>query len=401
MKLQSASRLFLAVLASTVIAVAPVAAATFSHDVAPIFYRACVSCHRAGQAAPMSLDSYQSARPWAKSIRSRVADRSMPPWSADEGHRRLANERRLSEAEIKTIVDWVDEGALEGDAREAPPAPSFPDEWRIGAPDAVFAVPENVDIPAAGNLAIKYFVVPTAFSDDRWISAMEVRPSDPARVHHVIMYVRDASFGLDPPGRDATTNLGSSLMVYGPGADPVVFSDGIAKRLPARSVLIFEMHYTPNGTPGRDRTRLGLRLAATPPTTEIHGLSMSKPSLRIPARAASFEVNTRISYNESFRIISVMPHAHLRGKDFVYRLLYPDGHSEVILSVSKYSWQWQTMYVFADPVVVPARTVIEVVAHYDNSAGNRDNPDPTADVGWGWQPSEEMMFSYLNFIVDK
>jgi len=373
---------------------------TFSRDVAPILYRACVTCHRAGQSAPMALFTYEQVRPWARSIRSRVSDHSMPPWHADEGHRKILNERRLSRADIDTIVEWVDGGALAGAPGDLPAAPTFADEWRIGTPDVVYSIQEDVEIPAQGNTFIKYFVVPTSSATDRWVSALEVRPSDPAHVHHVIMYHRAGALGSATPDRDPSAMLGSSLAVYGPGSDSVVYPPGTAKRLPAGDSVIFEVHYLPNGRAGRDRTRLGLRLSAAPPATEIHALSLSNTKLVIPPGAGAFEVKTRISYNEPFRILSVMPHAHLRGKDFEYRLVYPNGRSEVILRVSRYDWNWQTAYTFAEPVPVPAQTTIEVVAHYDNSEGNRDNPDPLAEVRWGWQPAQEMMFSYFTFVMD-
>jgi hypothetical protein len=399
-RLRRALRVFAVVAAAGIPSAAAASQPTFSKEIAPIFFRECVACHRDGQSAPMPLLTFQQARPWAKAIRSRVLDRSMPPWSADEGHRKLLNERRLSRGDIGTIAAWVDAGAPEGDARDLPAPPTFADEWRIGTPDAIFSIPHEVEIPAAGSNEIKYFVVPTSFPRDRWISQIEVRPSDPSHVHHVIMYHRDRSLGAATPDQDASAALGSSLAIYGPGADPVVYPPGVAKKLPAGDSLVFEIHYLPNGKPGRDRTRLGLRLTDAPPAVEIHGLSMSNPKLVIPPGAPSFEVKTRTSFNEPFHILSVMPHAHLRGKDFEYRLIYPDGRSEVILAVSKYDWKWQTAYTFASPVAVPARTAIEVTAHYDNSTANRSNPDPQAEVRWGWQPTQEMMFSYLTFTLD-
>lgn len=373
---------------------------TFTRDVAPIFYRECVTCHRPGQAAPMALLTYEQARPWARAIRSRVSDHSMPPWQAEEGHRKVVNERRLSRADIDTIVEWADAGAVEGAPGDLPAAPTFANEWRIGAPVVVYSIQEDVDIPANGNTFIKYFVVPTSFSADRWISALEIRPSDPAHVHHVILYHRAGALGSATPDLDASAMLGSSLAIYGPGSDPMTYPPGTAKRLPAGDSLIFEVHYLPNGRAGRDRTRLGLRLSGAPPTTEIHALSLSNTKLVIPPGAGAYEVKASISYNEPFRILSIMPHAHLRGRDFEYRLVYPNGRSEVILRVSRYDWKWQTAYTFAEPVSVLAQTTIEVVAHYDNSEGNRDNPDPRAEVRWGWQPAQEMMFSYITFVMD-
>ncbi len=210
------------------------------------------------------------------------------------------------------------------------------------------------------------------------------------------MYHRPAALGTATPDVDSSAVLGSSLAVWGPGAGPVVYPPDVAKRLPAGDTLIFEVHYLPNGQPGRDRTRLGLRLLAAPPATKIHALALSNAKLVIPPGAPAFEVKARISYNEPFHILSVMPHAHLRGKDFEYTLVYPNGRSEVILRVSKYDWKWQTAYTFAEPVGVPAQTTLEVVAYYDNSEGNRESrPESHGALGVATFPGDDVQLLHL------
>ena len=381
---------------------APPPAPTFTRDVAPIFYKHCTTCHRPGQIAPMSLLSYKDARPWSRSIRARVANRTMPPWFADEGHRPLAGERRLNDNELMTILAWVDGGAIEGSPADLPPEPAYAKEdWQIGHADAVFQLPREFPVPASGQVEIQYFEVPTNFTEDKWIQAVEVRPGDQAHVHHVLMYHRDTPLSTRSNPEDETATLGSSLTVYASGADPLVFPEGMAKKIPAGSVLIFEMHYTTNGNEGRDRTRLALRFAKEPPKLEVHAMSISNAKFAIPPGAANHRVRAAISYNEPFSILAIVPHAHRRGKSYQYRLLYEDGREETILSVSRYNWLWESSYTFEKPVQVPPRTTIEIIGTFDNSAGNKANPDPKSEVRWGWDPaSREMMFSYIAFVLD-
>lgn len=378
-------------------------APTFTRDVAPIFYQHCATCHRPGQIAPMSLLTYKDARPWSRSIRARVANRTMPPWFADEGHRPLAGDRRLNDNELMTILAWVDGGALEGNPADLPPEPMYArDDWQIGRPDVVFQLPREFPVPATGLVEIQYFEVPTNFTEDQWIQAIEVRPGDPAHVHHVLMYHRDTPLSLRQSPDEETANLGSSLTVYASGADPLVFPAGMAKKIPAGSVLIFEMHYTTNGNEARDRTKLALKFAPGPPAQEIHALSISNAKFAIPPGDANHRVRASLSFNEPFSIVSIVPHAHRRGKSYQYRLLYEDGRQETILSVSRYNWLWESAYTFAEPVAVPPRTAIEIIGLFDNSAANKANPDPKSEVTWGWDPnSREMMFSYIVFAMPR
>jgi hypothetical protein len=368
---------------------------TFTRDVAPIFYRHCTTCHRPGQIAPMSLLTYRDARPWSRAIRARVAARTMPPSFAEEGHVPLANERRLNDNELMTILMWVDGGAVEGNRSDLPAAPDYVDDaWRIGTPDAVFELPRAVSIPASGFVDVQYFEVPTGLTTDRWIQAIEIRPGDPGRVHQVRLYYREAAPGGRPDPVDETVTLGHTLAQYASGADPLVFPDGAAMRLPGGSTLVFEVHYATNGVAGADRTRMALRYAEEPPAEEVRAVPVAESSLLIPSGAPSHRVETRLPFEGPASILSITPHGHRRAKSFEYRLVRQDGRSETILSVPRYNWLWETSYQFADPIAVTAGTTLEIAAIYDNSPANKANPNPRADVGWGWDPvTQEMMSS--------
>ena len=209
---------------------------TFNKDVAPIFFKNCVECHRAGEIAPMSLMNYKEARPWAKSIKEKVINREMPPWHADPHFGEFSNDRRLSQKDVDTIVAWVDGGAKEGNAKDLPPSPQFADGWNIGKPDKIFYLPGEYSVPATGEVPYKYFTVPTNFKEDMWVQAAEIRPGTRTVVHHIIVFVQ----------KDREQQR--LLVGYAPGEQPAVMSKGLARKIPAGSNLVFQVHYTPNGT---------------------------------------------------------------------------------------------------------------------------------------------------------
>ncbi len=400
---------------------------TFSKQVAPILHKNCTSCHRPGDIAPMSLLTYKDARPWARSIRQRVVDREMPPWHADPHYGTFSNDRRLSDQDIAIIDAWASHGAPEGDPKDLPPSPEYPDGWRIGTPDVILSMQEPFDVPAEGVVDYQYFTIPTNFAADRWIRAAEIRPGDRSVVHHVIVFVQDPGPATPAPGikigrgipADATPRradaplpapktgsarapvpLGYLLVGEAPGTQPIVFRPEAAKRLKTGSRLTFQMHYTPNGKATKDVTRVGLIFAKEPVEHRIRSIPVMNQRLLIPPGAASYEVKSEVTFTEDARIWSVFPHMHLRGKDFEYRIYYPDGRSEIILSVPKYDFSWQGDYVFTTPIVVPKDSRLECTAHFDNSPANKANPDPSKEVRWGDQTFEEMMIGWTAYSLE-
>ncbi len=364
---------------------------TFTKDVAPIFYKNCTGCHRPGEIAPMSLLTYNDARPWAKSIREKVANRDMPPWHADPKYGEWRNDRRISQEAINTILAWVNNGAKEGDPKDLPPMPEYTPGWKIGKPDQTFSAPEQ-SVPAEGVVDYQYLSVPTNFKEDRWITSAEIRSSAHAVVHHVIVFVQE-------PG--ATSRLQGKLLVgFAPGEDPAVFRAGFGRKVPAGSNLLFQIHYTPNGTATKDVTTVGLIYAKTPVEHTVVTRPVLQTAFEIPAGHPNYEVKSSFTFNEPAQLYSFMPHMHLRGKDFEYKAVFPDGTSKILLSVPRYDFSWQTYYVLKDPIAVPKGTRIDCVAHFDNSTNNKYNPDPTKAVRWGDQTWEEMMIGWMSFVYD-
>jgi hypothetical protein len=431
------------------------AAPTFNKDVAPIFFTQCTTCHRPGDIAPMSLLTYKDARPWARSIAAAVKSGVMPPWHADPAIGHFYNERRLTEAQKATIVDWVDAGAPEGNPQDLPPAPTYGDGWSIGEPDVVLSMQEDYPIPATGTVPYVYFEVPANFAEDRWIQAWEMRPGNRQVVHHVIVSVRPPQAnaaaqqllmaiaggrgnqsnqatasprpqplftfggGMEIPAgqtggrplppdqqrpasamdRPRPRGTGGSIGGYVPGNSSRVLPPGHAIRLPKGSSLVFQVHYTPIGEATTDRTRLGLIFAEEPPKVPLMSAALVNGGLQIPPGAADHRVDAEMTINRDINLFSLVPHTHVRGKRWKYDLLYPDGRRETILSVPNYDFDWQHEYIFREPVKIPAGTKFLATAWYDNSTSNKWNPDPKAEVTWGDQTWEEMMYTSLTFSV--
>jgi hypothetical protein len=405
---------------------------TFSKDVAPIVFNKCANCHRPGEVAPMSLTSFKEVRPWAGAIREKVASRAMPPWHADRAFGTFRNNPSLSQAEIDTIVAWVNGGAPEGNPKDAPALPTFAEGWQIGKPDQVFEMATDFEVPARGTIDYQYFEVPTNFTEDRWMQAGEVRAGDKAHVHHIIVYVREpqarprqpvmtirpifapgerpsapsprtttaGAAGGAPQPNAAARSTDNMLVNWAVGEDAPVFLPGQAKRIPAGSTLIFQVHYTTNGTPGRDRSRLGLIFTKEPPTQEVRTAAIANPLFAIPGGAANHEVQAEATFTEDVKVWTMHPHMHLRGKDMTYTAIYPDGRREIVLRVPKFDFGWQTDYWLAQPLSLPKGSKLHVSAHFDNSAANKANPDPTATVRWGDQTWEEMMIGFITYTAD-
>jgi len=376
------------------------ATATFTRDVAPIFYNRCVECHRAGEVAPMSLITYNEARPWAKAIKQKVVDRSMPPWLASPENTHFKNDRRLSQKEIDTIAAWVEAGAPKGSDEDLPALPKFEQGWAIGKPDAVIALDEDVAVPADGVVPYKYLTVQTNFNEDRWVQAAEIRPGNRRVVHHIIVFVQEpgAKNELSGEGRGGR---GFKLCGFAPGEQPKTFPPGTARLIKKGSKLTFQLHYTPNGEATTDRSYIGLIFSKTP----VHKFALTGTATNarfvIPPGDGNYEVRSSWTATDDVRIIDLMPHMHVRGKDFTYTAVYPDGRSEVVLQVPKYDFNWQLLYQFKDPLFLPKGTRLDCVAHFDNSARNKYNPDPSKEVRWGDQTWEEMMIGWFDYILDK
>jgi mono/diheme cytochrome c family protein len=380
---------------------APVAASaqtpTFAKDVAPIFYSKCVECHRPTMFAPMSLVKYDEARPWARSIRTRVASRTMPPWGADPAHGVFKNDPRLSDKEIATILAWVDGGAPKGDDKDMPVLPKFTEGWTIGEPDAVFEMKEAYQIPATGVIEYQYIRIPMNITEDKWLAAIEIKPQARGHVHHVLAYTQPAGEPINESGALGPNNIGGVT----PNKPGVIFDPGVGRLLAANSDIVLQMHYTTNGEATTDKTQVGVVFAKQPPQWQQRGGSAMNLRFKIPAGAADHEVRASRVLQDDTVITSFTPHMHMRGKDMTYVAKYPDGRTETLLVVPRYDFNWQITYQLKEARRFPKGTEIEVIAHFDNSPQNKFNPDPTKDVTWGDQTWEEMMIGFWGTVVER
>jgi hypothetical protein len=388
------------VLAAGVLAAAPSTAAegtpTFTRDVAPILYKACVECHRPTMFAPMSLTTYEDARPWLRSIKQRVSARTMPPWGSDMPHGVFKNDPRLSDKEVETIVSWIDGGAPKGDMKDMPKLPEFVEGWTIGKPDAVFTMAEDFTIPASGAIEYQYIRIPVNLPEDRWFQAIEIKPGARAQVHHVIAFTQPSDQPTRPGGALGPTNIGGVT----PNKPGVVFPPGVARLLRGHHDIILQMHYTTNGKEATDRTQVGLIFAKEPPKKVAGGGMVLQPRFVIPAYDGNAEVRGTTEIKQDTLVTNLTPHMHVRGKDMLYIAHYADGRDETLLSVPKYDFNWQITYELAEPKLLPTGTKVEVIAHYDNSTANKYNPDPSKDVKWGDQTWEEMMIGFWGTIAE-
>jgi hypothetical protein len=384
---------------------------TFSKQVAPIIYRNCASCHRPGEMAPMSLLTYQEARPWAKAIAEEVKDGHMPPWHADAPRGTFLGERRLSDDDKSTLLKWALNGAPEGDPKELPSPPSFSDGWLVGTPDAVFEMPQAYDVPAQGTVNYEYFYLPTDFREPKWIQAVEVRPGDRTVVHHALAYYRAApdqqrtpllkpSHPAGPPPSPVGNRPPQQLPYgrrligsYAPGTNPQILPPGTALRLEAGGVIELQIHYTTTGTATSDRTRIGFVFSKDEKPREVLASAFLNPTFVIPAGKADVRVESDVTFLQDATVWGLFPHTHVRGKRWRYAVELPDGSRRTVLDVPRYDFNWQTYYMFKTPLQVPAGAKLIGTAWFDNSTGNRSNPDPKMDVRWGEQVWDEMHYT--------
>ena len=368
---------------------------TFSKDVAPILYSRCLECHRPGEAAPMPFRSYQEVRPWAKAIKQQVAQRIMPPWHADPAVNHFSNSRRLSDAEVATVVKWVDNGAPEGKMADLPRMPEFAEGWGIGKPDKVLDIGKDFKIPAEGVIQYQYFKVDPGFTEDTWIQAVEARPTQRAQVHHILVFVQEGGKRVTRSGEQ----FSDMLIGYAPGVPTISWDPDTAFLVKAGSTLLFQVHYTVNGKEAVDRSVLGLKIRKDAPKYRAFSGSALQFKLEIPPNEPNYEAKASYEFKEDVTMLDLTPHMHLRGKAFKYVLTYPDGRSEELLNVPKYDFNWQLSYVLAEPRHIPAGSRLDATAWYDNSANNKYNPDPSKTVKWGDQTFNEMMIGFFNYKV--
>jgi hypothetical protein len=410
---------------ATIALAADTPAVTFNRDVLPILQKNCQTCHRPGEIAPMSFLTYQDVRPYAKAIKAAVLTRKMPPWFADPSYGHWSNAPKLTDDNIRALAEWADTGALEGDAVSISPV-VWPLGWTI-KPDLIVRMPKPFHVPAKGAVEFTSFTLPTGLTKDTWITSIEVRPGNRRVVHHAALSFRPHNAGVkygepqtqvklrDENGdeiervRKSKSDLGDFTgleAVFVPGSRPMDFRvHDAAKLVPAGYDLVLQIHYTTMGEDADDQTEIGFTIAKEEPSRRFITLSPAaardERAFRIPASDPNWEISTEVQFNQDAEIVWFLPHMHLRGKDMTYRLEFPNGEKQIVLSVPKYDFHWQLGYDADTPIKVPKGTKLLATAHYDNSANNKFNPNPNKDVLWGDQTWEEMMVPWFGVIVNK
>ncbi len=366
---------------------------TYAKQVARILQQRCQECHRPGEIGPFSLLTYQQARAWSDTIREVVLEQRMPPWHADPRFGKFRNDRRLTQEETDTLLAWIEQGCPKGDDKDLPRPVQFPAGWKIGTPDVVIDMPAEFKVPATGILDYKKFTVDPGFKEDVWVQSAECRPGNRAVVHHILVYIQEAGRPIYAPDGTATTLVG-----WAPGDMPVLYRPGTAKRIPAGAKLVFEVHYTPNGTEETDRSSVGIIFAKQKPQFVAETNILANMLLRIPPHTPSVKGQMTFTFKDDALLLSFMPHMHLRGTSAKYVATYPDGKTETLLCVPDYDFNWQSVYRFAEPLRIPKGTKLTWTGWWDNSADNPRNPDPSKAVRWGLQTFDEMQNGWMEVV---
>ncbi len=376
---------------------------TFHNRISRILQSRCVECHRDGGAAPFPLDSFDNVAAQAGAIRQAVERGVMPPWFATRPEKgqpsHWANDKSLSDREKSDLLAWLGNGKPAGDPADAPLPRQFTAGWRIGPPEHVVQLPKPMPVKATGIMPYQDVIVETGFKEDKWVRAMEIRPTAPEVVHHVVVFLlppadRSKAEADRAAGDDES---GGFFVAYAPGHDALVFSEGFGKKLPAGSRLKFQMHFTPNGTATQDQTKLGFVFADHEPAHLVHVSGIANPRLSIPPGADNHAVTANQTLHSDTTIMAFFPHMHLRGKAFKYEATFPDGRKQTLLDVPRYDFNWQLSYRLAEPLELPKGTTLNLTAWYDNSKNNPANPDPSRTVKWGPQTFDEMMIGYIEY----
>ena len=377
------------------------AALTYHDRVARIVANNCVGCHRVGGSAPFALDDYEALRKRSSMISWVLQQGVMPPWFAAPAEdrsapRTWANRHQIAEGDKQDLLSWLESTMEPGDPALAPVPESFPSDWQIGTPDLIARIPEAVQVPAEGFVEYSYHFIKLDTDRDHWIDKIQIRPSVAQNVHHVVVLLeKPTSSRITARDRILGFQRRNYFAAMTPNQETTDFPLGTAKLLPAGAWLKFQIHYVTNGISVQDQTEIGFRFSSEPPLHELQTLSASNAIFKIPPRASDPKIRAQYRFRENSILYSFSPHMHLRGKSFTYELSYPGGHTERILEVSNYDFNWQLRYRLARPLQVPAGSILRATAHFDNSSDNPANPDPSQYVRFGPRSSDEMMIGYF------
>jgi hypothetical protein len=386
---------------------------TFSEHVAPILFQNCTRCHRPGEAAPFALMNYQDARKRGRQITEVTTSRFMPPWHADHGYVEFANERRLSDEQIRLLSAWHQQGMKEGDAAKLPPLPKFTEGWQLGKPDLVLTMPEAFEVPAEGRDVYWNFVLPLNLPEDKWVRAIEFRPKARAVVHHSLFYLDSSGDGRkfdarDPkPGYNGGNRSNRQFELIGGwavGGEPLLLPPELALRFTTNSDLVLQTHFHPNGKPEQEISSVGVYFADHPPTRKFTTIQFPPlfgrvSGLDIPAGATNYTVRDSFTTPIDLEAFAITPHAHYLGKTFLLTATLPDGKVQTLLKISDWDFNWQEDCAYKHRIKLPKGTRFDAAISYDNSAANPRNPShPPKRVKWGPMSTDEMAAMTLSVI---
>jgi thiol-disulfide isomerase/thioredoxin/mono/diheme cytochrome c family protein len=385
---------------------------TFHNRISRLMQQHCVECHRKGGVAPFALDNYTDVVGHAATIRNSIERGVMPPWFAARGApgepTRWSNDPTLAPQDQADLFAWLENGTPEGEPVDAPLPRATAGEWRIGNPDRIFQIPRPLPVKASGRVPYHDIIVETGLSADQWVQGVEIQPTAPEVVHHVLVFVLPpGASGNKTPSNDQHLDQTVAFeqrgyfAAYVPGNGSFRLPEGYAKLLPVGSRLWFQIHYEPNGTATEDQTRMGVVFASEPPRFVVQVKGANNPRLSIPPGAENHSEIGYLRLATDIRLMSFMPHMHLRGKAFRYEALLPDGKIQLLLEVPRYDPNWQLTYRLAEPIDLPKGAVIRATGWFDNSRNNPANPDPSRTVRWGQMAEEEMLVGYIEFYPSK
>lgn len=388
---------------------------TFSEHIAPIVFQNCVECHREGEAAPFTLTDYREVSKRGRLIQTVTEKRFMPPWHPEPGHGEFRHTRRLSDSDIKLIARWVETGAPEGDPAKTPALPKFAAGWRLGKPDLVVQMSEAFTVPADGPDIYRNFVVPLNLDADKWVTAIEIRPSSRPVVHHVLYHADTegkarALNGQDGrPGFDHMRFKKVDLGGWAVGAFPEKLPYGLARRLPKGSDLILAGHFHPVGKEMKEQMTAAIYFAKEKPERQYHEVIVprgygDKTALRegIPPGEKNFKIEGTYALPIKADLVAAWGHAHYIGRTMNATATLPDGSVKKLFRINDWDFNWQGQYVYKEAISLPAGTVIKTELTYDNSADNPRNPhSPPRMIKWGLQSTDEMGALIFGFAVDE
>ncbi|MEM1111046.1 MAG: redoxin domain-containing protein [Pseudomonadota bacterium] len=370
---------------------------SYTETIAPLLQEKCTACHVEGGIAPWAMSSYLMVQGFAPMMREVLRTRRMPPWHMDPEVGSWQHDAGLSDEQRATLIAWIEAGTPRGEGDDPLLAiPPLENKWTLGEPDLIVEIPA-FEVPATGIVDYQFPSVPNPLGRDAWVVAATIIPGDAKAVHHVLMGSMDEAPAADESDNEEAV-FENYIMGYAPGNESAFMPEGTGVFVPKDAYYTFQMHYTPYGKAAVDRTRVGLYFADEPPAQFFRQAVIVNPRLRIPPHAAAHEELASMLFYHDAAIHNLTPHAHYRGKSSTFELLYPDGSIELLLSAPNYDFNWQRTYTLAEPKAVPAGTRLVHRTIYDNSANNLGNPDPDAEVEWGLQSEEEMLYGSVSYV---